>query len=326
LLAWVAVPARLARLRRAAAALLVLWCCLSLVRIAWSLLPAAPVSEPPATSLINPALPATPAAPGPAVDIERAVAWHLFGEAGALSAEELRRLERQQTAQAASRDRIEEGARETRLALVLRGIVAADEDGLGYAMIEHRSQQELYAVGDELPVSGRVVLAKVLPDRVVIDNGGTYELLSLFEETPLTRQAEALRQGSAATSPRGADAEPVAVTPAAAAAGLAAQYRERLYSDPQSLAEVVRVAAVREGDSLVGYRVSPGRAGADFAALGFEPGDIVTGVNGLSLSDPANTIRLYQTMRDAREAVFDLRRDGRELSLSVRLAAAGEGS
>ncbi|HBO11718.1 MAG TPA: type II secretion system protein GspC, partial [Halieaceae bacterium] len=78
------------------------------------------------------------------------------------------------------------------------------------------------------------------------------------------------------------------------ATDLAAQYRERLYNDPQSLADVVRITAVRQGDQLVGYRVSPGRAGEDFAALGFEPGDIVTGVNGLSLTDPANTVRLYQ--------------------------------
>ena len=62
----------------------------------------------------------------------------------------------------------------------------------------------------------------------------------------------------------------------------------------------------------------------DDAALGFEPGDIVTGVNGLSLTDPANTVRLYQAMREAREAVFDLTRDGEALSLSVRLAAAGD--
>jgi len=108
------------------------------------------------------------------------------------------------------------------------------------------------------------------------------------------------------------------------ATDLAAQYRERLYNDPQSLADVVRIAAVREGDQLVGYRVSPGSAGDDFATLGFEPGDIVTGVNGLSLADPANTVRLYQAMREAREAVVDLTRDGEALSLSVRLPAAGE--
>jgi hypothetical protein len=46
----------------------------------------------------------------------------------------------------------------------------------------------VYAVEDKLPVSGDVVLAKVMPRQVVLDNGGTYELLTLFEDTELDAQ------------------------------------------------------------------------------------------------------------------------------------------
>ena len=49
------------------------------------------------------------------------------------------------------------------------GFVASTEDGLGHAIIEHRSQQTVYAVEDELPVPGKVVLAKVMPKQVVLD-------------------------------------------------------------------------------------------------------------------------------------------------------------
>ena len=43
------------------------------------------------------------------------------------------------------------------------------------------------------------------------------------------------------------------------------------------------------------------------------------GVNGIALNDPANTLQLYQTMRSASEAVFDLQRDDQPLTISVTL-------
>ena len=45
----------------------------------------------------------------------------------------------------------------------------------------------------------------------------------------------------------------------------------------------------------------------------------MTGVNGIALNDPANTLQLYQTMRSASEAVFDLQRDDQPLTISVTL-------
>ena len=105
---------------------------------------------------------------------------------------------------------------------------------------------------------------------------------------------------------------PAPASPAAATDGSASDvakaYRARLYDNPQSLAEVVTVSAVRENGELLGYRIAPGREREQFEQLGFRPGDTVTSVNGISLNDPANTLRLYQTMRTATEAVFDLRR------------------
>jgi len=102
-------------------------------------------------------------------------------------------------------------------------------------------------------------------------------------------------------------------------AAVASTYRDRLYEDPESLADVVQVSAVRAGGALRGYRVMPGRASEAFEALGFRAGDVVTAVNGLSLAEPANTMRLYQAMRSASYATFDLERGGEYLTLEVAL-------
>ena len=58
---------------------------------------------------------------------------------------------------------------------------------------------------------------------------------------------------------------------------------------------------------------------AEFTQLGFLPGDLVTSVNGIALNDPANTMRLYQTLRTATEAVFELDRGGQQVSVAVSL-------
>jgi general secretion pathway protein C len=287
----------------------------ALARLVWSLLPAPVLDESATVAVINPLQQSkTLADSASPVDIQRMVSWHLFGEASAILLEE---LVPEVSAKDASREGIEKGARETRLELTLRGIVASTENGLGHAVIEHKQRQAIYAVEDKLPVSGEVVLAKVMPRQIVLDNGGTYELLTLFEDSELETQLSGSGAPVASRSepvPRQTDRRDDANTSA-----LARGFRDRLYQDPQSLAEVVSVSAVRSDGQLLGYRVSPGKQRQQFEQLGFKQGDLVTSINGISLNDPANTMRLYQTMRTASEAVFELERGDQALSISVQL-------
>jgi general secretion pathway protein C len=196
-------------------------------------------------------------------------------------------------------------------------VVASSEDGLGYAIIEINSQQDIYAVEDKLPLPGQVLLAKVMPSRVVLDNGGTYELLELFEDSSLDTQL--LQPPTRVQAPADVAPQSTVIPVEGTASAVARAYRERLYQNPQSLAEVVTVSAVRENGELLGYRIAPGKEQAQFEQLGFKPGDLVTSVNGIALNDPANTLVLYQTMRSAGEAVFDLQRDNQAVTVSVSL-------
>ena len=312
--------------------LLGLWLATSVWQLLWSVYPEAPALA--ATVVINP-----PSSPGaarrsPAVDIEALVAANLFGQPGqALSEAELAAAsgraptmsEAEATVALAG---IEDGAPQTRLALLLRGVLASSEAGLGQAVIEHQGRQDLYQVGDKLPVGAEVVLAKVLPGLVVLDNGGRYEVLRLFEEPALaTRVAANFAAGSPAApavSNRGGGGG--AAVSRVEQATLAARYREQLYDNPESLTDVVQVAPVREAETLRGYRLMPGRASREFAALGLRPGDVVTQINGLSLSEPSNTVRLYQDMRAATRATFTLERDGGTVTLDIDLSDLGPGA
>ena len=102
---------------------------------------------------------------------------------------------------------------------------------------------------------------------------------------------------------------------------LAGQYRQRLYDNPESLADAVSVSPVRAGNQIVGYRIAPGANAQAFDTLGFKRGDVVVAVNGLTLSDASNTLKLYQLMKEARQATFDIEREGGTVTISVDLAS-----
>lgn len=306
-------PENLVRLRRLLILLLSAWALLALARLLWALFPAAAPPAAPPPAVINPVSAGSAVTGAPAVDIERMRGWHLFGKAGAGAAV----AAVPEAAPASVRDGIEKGARDTRLALKLRGAVASTDDGLGHAIIENKSRQAVYAVGDKLPVPGRVTLAKVMRGQVILDNGGTYERLVLFDETDLDAAL------SAPLPPAASELEQVDKRGEAEVTALAAGFRDRLYSDPQSLTEVLTVSAVREGGSLLGYRVAPGSNPEQFAAFGFQPGDVVTSINGISLDSPSNTMRLYNAMRSAGEVVFELRRDEQPMTIAVSLDGGG---
>lgn len=304
---------------------LALWILVSVWRGLLSFVPE--VQGKPQLSVINPVAATSGPSERRVIDIDALVAVDFFGTPGELlSPQELALVDGRTPAMseeeaASALAGIEDGAPETRLPLVLRGVVASTAAGLGQAVIEYQQRQDLYRVSDELPVNGEVVLAKVLADRVVIENSGRYEIIRLFESTGLE---DSLQVATTAASVKAPAAGTVIRSggQSTEASDIAAQYRDQLYGNPESLADVVRISAVRRGNDLVGYRIAPGKAAREFTALGFKSGDIVTRVNGLALSDPSNTVRLYQEMRSAKAASFELTREGESVTLNVDIGRA----
>ncbi len=323
LFATLAQPAKAHRIRQLVIGLALIWLVLACARLVWALFPQTETSLPPDIVILNPVEATAASREVDPLDLDQMLSWHLLGKADEAAAALVTSQPLEE--QATGREGIEEGAKETRLDLRLRGIVASTVSGLGHAIIEYKSKQQVYAVEDKLPVSGRVVLAKVLPDRVVIDNRGTYELLVLFEDTVLSAQIPAGQNKKINFSPAITDGAARAIDKRGEAdtTALAKSYRRQLYQNPQSLAELVRISAVREEGQLLGYKVAPGSDRSQFNQLGFKTGDVITAVNGLALTDPGNTVRLYQLMRSAGEAVFDLQRGDEQLTVSVSLDDTG---
>ncbi|MCZ6828361.1 MAG: type II secretion system protein GspC [Gammaproteobacteria bacterium] len=310
-------PQRARQVKLVVYCLAALWLISALVNLFWNLLPA-PTAPTQTVTIVNPLDGTADSARRAAVKIDEMVSWNLFGTPDMkLPAAVADAVEHAASSSVGELAGIEDGARETRLSLRLQGVVASGVQSAARAIIEHQKVQQQYAVGDKLPVSGQVKVAKILTDRVVLDNGGKYELLLLFDKDSIATAPMAsarVEQRRRNIDQRGNKN----------LTDLAESFRRRLYSNPQSLSDVVKISAVRVDGQLQGYRVSAGRARDQFESLGFKANDIVTGVNGIELDSPGKAMELYRVMRSAEQASFSVRRGEEQLTLVVGLKKPGE--
>lgn len=286
------------RWRRIALALLAAWMIANAARLVWLLLPLNPAPAPLPPAVNSAALPAK--ARTGTIDIETLVGWHLYGEVGA------------QPRAAA----IEEQAQETTLNLQLLGVIAASEPAQARAFILADGRQQQYAVGETLPGGGNVTLSKVLIDRAIINNNGRLETLWLYDPAQSLQPPQSTPDEQPADDEAGATVD-LRADPQVSA--MAQNYRQQLYQNPASLADVIQVAPAMENGRLAGYRISPGRDQAQFEKFGLKAGDIVTAVNGIGLDDPQRAVELYNLIRSARDASITVRRGSDVLTMMVSL-------
>lgn len=293
---------------RAACALLAA-CLLYIVATAlWLLVPQA---EPEAAPAVLAQLSSAKSAGGSQVDVEALQRLNLFGVAdgGAV-------IEEQRTD---SQPEVDLNAQPTRLKLQLQGIIHTSDPKDALAIIVAQGKQDQYAINDKLPV-GRVTLAKVMQDHVILDNAGRFESLWLFGD-----DAKPASGRSQAVSRPAADSGKKDLRNNSKATSLAKSYRQRLYKNPSSLAEVIRVSPAQKGGEMVGYRISPGRDKEQFKALGLAANDIVTSINGIAMNDPSKAMEVYKIMRSAREAQLTVQRAGNTVEVLVSLDDSSAG-
>jgi len=285
-----------------------IWLVWSLARIVWLLMPwPAPVvaADSAPINVVASGVSANDSAKG-GVDVEAMVGWKLFGDAGDSQSQPVVLAEVDADA-----------AQESSLNLQLQGVMSARDPALARALILADGIQKQFAIGEQLPASGRVTLSRVLPDRIIIDNNGRAETVWLYDPSAMTGGVQPVQPVSPPAPGRAIDMRGDAAVTAAAAG-----YREQLFRDPASLSDVLQVSVERDGGRMIGYRVRPGRDAAQFERFGFKAGDVVTAINGVGLEDPQRALELYNQMRSATDATFTVRRGSEELTVLVSLESA----
>lgn len=217
------------------------------------------------------------------VSIESITNAHLFGQADAQPVE----------IAAAAAD-----APETRLNLKLRGILAADEPEYSRAIITSGNQDKVYAVGDT--VATGTTVEGVLADRVLLRRSGRLETLRLPREIASTGGGVEYQEPVASEEVRDVS-----------------DIRAEVAADPKRLSDLIRYSPVLENGAIRGYRIYPGRDRARFAELGLQAGDIVTAVNGMSLSDPRQATEMMNSLTDASDITLTVERNGSPMTITL---------
>ncbi len=259
-----------------------------LADLTWSILPGERADDPfPEVAAFAPATGAGD--PIPPVTLDAFSEAHLFGEPVLPSADG----EARAAAAAAAVD-----APDTTLNLVLAGVVAREpssEPGQAIILGANR-EQKVYSVGDTIDGANGARLHSVHADRVVLNRSGQLESLRLPRELPAQARQAAPRavpqpfSGSARADP--------------------ASLSQVIGANASRISDVIRIAPAIDQGQVVGFRVNPGADPAAFAALGLEPGDIVTEVNGTVIDDPNRGLQVFEALGETTMANVTLLRNG----------------
>ena len=183
-------------------------------------------------------------------------------------------------------------APETSLNLTLYGIFSEPDPKHGYAIIgEQNGEQKNYHVGDA--VDRNVVLSEIRDDHVLLRRAGKYEILRFpKDEQPISVKA----------------------TNTAVRSGIEALNK-------QSLLDNVRIIPVFTGNNrqLKGYRLLPQNNREAYSRMGIRPTDVVIAINGISLSNQNDAMRVIKELSSANEMQVQIERMGKVENLTLKL-------
>lgn len=275
---------------RGVAVLLGIWLLYRLAGLAWQIIPAPELTEAPAETV------APTTSIQPRLNVTEIVNWHLFGSSTASAPG--------QSSASAPID-----APETRLNLILRGVLSSDDANEARAIVaEPNGTENFFRVGAELP--GGAELKEIHPDRIILMRAGRHETLRLPREMmDASGTSGELEQGRAN-----------GFAPVGDPSALLGEYRAQMEQNPQALLDLARaVPAPAPGGGISGFRLFPGNKPALFAQLGLQPGDLVKEVNGLMMDNPMRGAELLQSLRESDQLDLRIERDGQEINLSVAI-------
>ncbi|MBF0163744.1 MAG: hypothetical protein HQM01_04400 [Magnetococcales bacterium] len=179
----------------------------------------------------------------------------------------------------------------TRLNARLLGILyASDSSVLWRGLISGEGIPEgSYGVGERV---GPAVLVEVAWDRVVLEHRGRLETLRLpkLESGPVVEETETRKRVSAETQ--------------ALIGTLWGQFEK----SPESILENIRIEPVFTNGQFGGVQLFPGRDPNFLQQFGVQPGDVVTWVNGVELTDPMKGMAVLGSLGSARTMQFTVRR------------------
>lgn len=191
---------------------------------------------------------------------------------------------------------------ETSLNYKLRGIYFSPDESLSSAIVEVKpNDTNHYLLGDEL--ADNITLARIEPDHVLINRYGKLERLNLQKrEVPA---GQALNASAGGADPR--------------QTALLRSYKQRYNSNPMALATRFQAIPVQQDGKNIGFKLKALRGESLLKKLEFEPDDVFTAVNGVSLKNPFEALDALKSLTTANSISVTFMRNGAEQTLDFQI-------
>lgn len=208
-------------------------------------------------------------------------------------------------------------APKTSLSIQLTGVVASTANQKGLAIIESSGSQETYSLGDKIKGTS-ASLKEVYADRIIITNAGRYETLML-DGLVYTSQSLANQQLQQAKSARPTVVSRVDQRKNAEISQELAESRSELLADPSKITDYIAISPVKQGESIVGYRLNPGKDMNLFKQAGFKPNDLAKTINGYDLTVMSQALEMMGQLSELTEVSVMVEREGQLVEIMFSL-------
>lgn len=192
---------------------------------------------------------------------------------------------------------------ETKLNYKLRGIYYSPNEALSSAIVEVKpNDSQFFRIDDEL--ADNITLAKIELDHILISRYGKLERLNLQKPEPPKGQARSGAQAAGASAGQTA---------------LLRSYKRRYSSNPMALATRFQAIPVQQDGKNIGFKLKPLRGESLLKKLNFEPDDVFTAVNGVSLKNPFEALDALKSLTTASSVSVTFVRNGAEQTLDFQI-------
>ncbi|MCB0345387.1 MAG: hypothetical protein KDD66_09725 [Bdellovibrionales bacterium] len=173
-----------------------------------------------------------------------------------------------------------------------------------FAIVENEQtkEQDIFELNENM--FGQATLVKVMAESVQIKFGGKLETLVLTE-------------GDSSSSPE-PDSGIASSDDGSEFIVAEAEVNNALANLPRLLSQARAVPYFKNGES-VGMRLFAIRRGSLYEKLGLKNGDILKAVNGNSLSDPTQALKIFEQLKSERSINVRVERGGSERNLNYEI-------
>lgn len=200
-------------------------------------------------------------------------------------------------------------APETRLRLDLKGVFASTIPEEALAIISSsKGKDKTYHIGDK--VTGGVLLHAVYIDRVILKRNGKLETLRLpkpkVDSKTFYSAKSSISESPMSNLPNMAGSQTQRLR----------KIRDTLLKDPAKIWQQVRINPVMKNGKIQGYTLAHNDKKL-MKSLNIRKTDVITGINGESLSDPATLYGLMGSLSDQQSLELTIERNGQQQTLQL---------